>query len=470
MGRQPAENKDFRENLLKTLVACKDSPSLFAQKILQYEPYWYNSEYLECKDKWVVYRTGRKCGKTYSAAAKALHFAWFAPFMLSTVHDVCEIIMVAPTQNQASIILSMIKTLAMRSRILEDYIVRDVAGELWIKFINGGGVTKIYTRASGDKGTSIRGYVPHVIILDEAAFVRRAVVAALIPAGLATNARIWLTSTPFAQNGYFYEACMDAKAGSKILKGTTWDRPSGRWTQFHANTLMNPEVKKNPDIADEMKKMSRDSYKIDVLGQFLEVGNALIPRELIMRAVGDYTMPKYVRHYLGVDIARTGKDETVYTLVAVDEHRNAYVVSTQARESSLLTEIVDDIRGYVKSYGQSLEMVYCDETGVGAGVVDMAMVAGLPVQGVVFSLQEKERMYNTLVMLFENERIKLGSSQGELVNQLAFLQKQYTADSHMRVISEIHDDMTDSLALACKPLEEGDRWRVLDVSGIDTFA
>ena len=85
----------------------------------------------------------------------------------------------------------------------------------------------------------------------------------------------------------------------------------------------------------------------------------------------------------------------------------------------------------------------------------------MPVRGVTFSLKEKESMYNTLVTLFENGRIKLGHTD-KLAYQLSYLQKEYTPNNNLRVVSEEHDDFPDALALACKAVYAGDSWGLLD--------
>ena len=466
MARISKEIEDAKQKFLQTLVECKDKPSVFAKEILGYQPYWYNEEYLNCLEKWIVLRSGRKVGKTFTTGAKALHFAWFAPLLLDTVHKDCEIIIVSQFEDQAHIVLDTIRTFVYNS-ILKNYIVKDVAGSIQLRFITGGGVSKIFVKAAGHLGKGVRGYRPHVIIVDEASYVGKVVYQALLPAGIATNARIWLCGTPFTMDGYMYQACANSRAGSAVLKNTQWDKPQGRWKQFFATTLMNPEAKKNPDIVEEIAKMSKDAYTVDVLGEFLEVGNSLIPRDLIMQALGDYRLPQGCDYYLGVDVARTGKDETVYTLIAVDGNQDVYVIEQRTKSSTFMTEVVEDMKEYMKMYGDKIISIYCDEVGVGGGAVDMGIAAGLPVIGVMGSLQQKEVMYKSLSLLFEQYRVKfVGSGWEQLIYQLVSLHKEYTG-AHMKVVSEEYDDRADSLAFACLPLEDSEKWGAMDTTGME---
>ena len=461
MARPDKDKVDFRKNLLQTLLDCRQKPSKFASTFLGYEPFDYNAEYLDAPDKWIVYRAGRKVGKTQTTAAKCLHFAWYAPFMgIGTVKDRCDILIVAPTQNQANIMFDMIKTLVHRSEMLEGYILKEKADELWLEFIDGSGISRIYTRAAGERGDSIRGYVPHIIVADECAFIKRQVLTALIPAGIATNARVWMTSTPFGRSGYLYEACMHSRPGNKQARdnGIYQEDGKGRWLQFHVPSMMNPLVQKNPDALEELKLLTKDEYQVEVMGQFLEVGNALIPRHLITSAIGDYKMPPNVRYVLGVDIAGHGKDETVFIVIAYDDNGKVYVVESDSMASSTSIEVAGRAEEICRKYRGMIETVFMDHTALGHGAVSIAQEKGLPVRAVDFSYQEKEGMYRTLVLLFENGKIKLGAAE-KLVYQLSYLQKEYTTGGNrLKVVSEEHDDWPDALALACKAVDAGDSW------------
>lgn len=458
MARTEKEVIEERQRILQSLLDAKAKPSYFAEKFLGYKPYEYNIPYLDCKEQRVIYRTGRKTGKTYNTAAKVLHFGWFAPFLKKSVYDICEILIVAPTQNQANIMFDMIKTLAHRNELFESYIIKEKADEMWLSFINGKGITKIYTRAAGERGASIRGYVPHIIIADEAAFMKRDVLIALLPAGIATNALWWLTSTPYGKSGYFYEKCLDSRAGNEGAKSVCADRENAKWIQFHATSLMNPEP--SDDYFDELKKLTQDEYQQEVMGEFLDVGNALIPRHLITQAIGDYRMPARVRYALGVDVSGKGKDETVYCLIAYDDNRNVYVVESTAQASTTTIDVAQTVKEIYKKYQGQIDSIFIDNTGLGQGAVDNAIDRGVPARGITFSYEEKLKMYRNLVLLFEKGKIKLGDG-GKMAYQLGYLQQERTENRKMKIVSEEHDDYPDALALACRVVDSGDSWNII---------
>lgn len=146
-----------------------------------------------------------------STAVKAIHFAFFAPLLLDTVNRECTIVIAAPTQNQATIMFDRIRSLMINNDFLKGYVVRNTQTEMWVNFLNGEGVSKIVTRATGETGVSLRGYSPHVIIADECSFIKTSILRAFLPSGMATKARVWLTSTPFSKSGYFFEACQNSR-------------------------------------------------------------------------------------------------------------------------------------------------------------------------------------------------------------------------------------------------------------------
>ena len=451
MARPTTEELSERRDFMQTLVECSTSPSKFSETFLNHKVFDYNKKYVDCDERFIVYRSGRQVGKTMSTAVKAVHFAFFAPLMLETVKNECTIVIAAPTQNQATIMFDRIRSLIIHNEFLKGYIVRNTQSEMWVKFLNNEGMSKIITRATGETGTTLRGYSPHVIIADECSFIKTSILRAFLPSGMATQAKVWLTSTPFSKSGYFYEACMNSRPKN----------PDGMWREFHVKSLENPLIQKDPTFIEEIKRLTKEEYVQEVEGEFLDIGNALIPNSLIMEAITDKHPKGQVRYYMGVDVARSGIDETVFTIVGVDEEETVFVQHVEAESQSNVVDVCGRIGGLVASY--RIETVYVDETGLGGGLVDLGREQGLPIRGIVFSLQEKATMYKNLRLLFENKRIKL-QDINKLIYQLSYLRREYTETGIMKIRSEEHDDYPDSLVLACRAVQGGDGWHVLEVA------
>ena len=92
MARPTTEELSERQNLMQTIADCADSPSKFSEIFLDHKLFEYNKKYVDCKDRFIVYRSGRQVGKTMSTAVKCIHFAFFAPLMLETIKDECTIV------------------------------------------------------------------------------------------------------------------------------------------------------------------------------------------------------------------------------------------------------------------------------------------------------------------------------------------------------------------------------------------
>jgi len=451
MARPDAEVLAERQNLLQQIAECAATPSKFSEIFLGHDVFDYNKRYVDCQDRFIVYRSGRQVGKTMSTAVKAIHFAFFAPLLLKTVKHECTIVIAAPTQNQAGIMYDRIRSLIMNNDFLKGYVVRNTQTELWVNFLDNTGMSKIITRATGETGTGLRGYSPHCIIADECSFIKTDILKAFLPSGMATQARVWLTSTPFSKSGYFYEACQNSNRTN----------PDGLWTEFHVKSTENPLIQEDPTFIEEIKRLTREEYVQEVEGEFLDIGNALIPNSLLRDAVRDKKPEGQPRYYMGVDVARSGRDETVYTIVAVDKNDEIFVEEVKAESQSNVVDVCGRIGDFVRDY--RIETVFIDETGLGGGLIDLAREQNIPARGVVFSLQEKASMYKNLRLLFENHRITL-KKVDKLVYQLSYLTREYTEAGIMKIKSEEHDDYPDSLVLACRAVSTGAEWHVLDMT------
>ena len=450
MPQPKKEIVEERQVFMQSILDCVHKPSVFSEMFLGHKLFDYNVQYVDCEDRFIVYRSGRQVGKTMSTAVKTVHFAFFAPLLSKTVDHECIIVIAAPTQNQASIMFDRIRSLVMKNEFLRGYVVRNTQTELWLNFLDNKGLSKIITRATGETGTGLRGYSPHVIIADECSFIKTDILRAFLPSGMATQAKVWLTSTPFSKNGYFYEACQNARPKN----------PERMWTEFHVKSTDNPLIQEDPTFIEEIKRLTREEYTQEVEGEFLDIGDALIPNSLITEAITDGNPRGGVRYYMGVDVARTGRDETVFTVIKVDDDDCVFVEEVEAESQSNVVQVAGKVSDMVRDY--RIETVFIDETGLGGGLVDLCRERNVPARGVIFSLQEKANMYKNLRLLFENHKIKL-KQINKLVYQLSYLRREYTETGVMKIKSDEHDDYPDSLVLACKAVASGDTWHIMDV-------
>ena len=148
MGQPEKAIVKERQNFMQSIVNCVKSPSKFSEIFLNHKLFDYNQEYVDCMERFIVYRSGRQVGKTMSTAVKTVHFAFFAPLLSDTVKNECVIVIAAPTQNQASIMFDRIRSLVIKNEFVQGYVVRNTQTELWLNFLDNSGMSKIITRAT----------------------------------------------------------------------------------------------------------------------------------------------------------------------------------------------------------------------------------------------------------------------------------------------------------------------------------
>jgi len=164
------------------------------------------------------------------------------------------------------------------------------------------------------------------------------------------------------------------------------------------------------------------------------------------------------RYFMGLDVARSGRDETVFLVIEVDDDNKIRVVEYQKESQSNMVDVVGRIGEFMQKY--PLETIFLDETGLGGGVVDLARRRDYPIRGVTFSMSEKANMYSNIRMIFENKKIVVPQDDKKVLYQLSYLKRQYTEEGKLKIKVEegTKDDHADALALACISVNFGDGW------------
>lgn len=410
-------------------------PSRFAEKILGHKPYDYQSRFLDCKDRFVIFRAGRKCGKTFCSAVKALHTA--------LLNENATVLIIAPTQRQSMIMFGEVRRLIEKNPFFGFYITR--CTQTMMFFGNG---SAIYAIPAGRTGYTVRGFTPKLIIVDESAYVPDEVLRAVLPSLLGQAGNIIMVGTPFGKRGYFYDAAI-----------------SGRWTEIFAKSYDNPTVKADPLFLEEIKTLTKDEFKQEVEAEFLEETDNFFSRELILSCVEENMPEEATERFLGVDIARYGVDSTVFTVVSQHQGK-AYVNNIEEITQAPITDVVGRIKE--KHNQWYFTNIFVDETGLGAGAYDMLRQTNIPVEGITFTIQRKEEIYQNLKLLMEQKRLRLPADK-KLLNQMASLKKQYSMSGNMRIFSEGHEDYCDSLALACFGVPASSKARTLILEAGNLF-
>lgn len=210
-------------------------------------------EVLRAAGKRVLLACSRQWGKSTVAALKAVHRAWTEPG--------CLVLVVSPVERQTEEFLlkaeEMVRELGVRVR-------GDGRNPMSILFPNG---SRIVGVAAVQR--SVRGYSKAaMVMIDEAAQVPDEVYRALRPVLGVSGGDIWLMSTPYGKQGFFWEAW----AG-----GEEWMRmavPATECGRIPAEFL-----------EEERRVLGRTWFAQEYLCEFVDNGAGVFDRGVVERAV-----------------------------------------------------------------------------------------------------------------------------------------------------------------------------------------
>lgn len=298
-----------------------------------------------------------------------------------------KIIIIAPSSDQAKIIMDYIINFVLQNPIFQ------------LGLINVEAVQRLKTQFSKDRlswadGTEIRiltanvgvgsqnidragrqlmGHGGTTIIIDEASLIPDIIMAKILRMlGKSKDGKLVLIGNPFG-SGYFYQAYL-SEAYHKIK--IDWRRAvaEGRYTEAFVNEM---RAAMSPDMFRILYEVnfvlgSDDSY---ILNEDLEMGLKAL-RESLLNTEW-VAKQEEVKTKVGVDVARGGKDFTVILL------RKGYKIIHKEKMNTRNTmEVANRLIVLHGEYNFDWEDVNIDVTGIGAGVVDRLLELEYDVNGV----------------------------------------------------------------------------------------
>lgn len=314
----------------------------------------YQKAVLETKGN-ICLCSGRQVGKSTIISIKASEFVINNPKK--------SVLIISATERQAEemFIKVLYKIEDTNKKMIKKG--KDRPTKHVIKLNNGSIVRCLPT---GLSGTGIRGFTIDMLIADEAAFIPDDVWSAVTPMLLTTGGDIILVSTPFGRKGYFYERYHDPT-----------------FKTFHVNSeevILNRKISESWNIRQkegaiehlerEKKRMSKNQYAQEYLGQFVDDIAQYFPDALIKRIMSlkRNAIQKENKHYLGVDVARLGDDQSTFVVVdRINKERFKQVeciITTKTRLNQTTQHILEldtiwDFAG-----------IGVDDGGIGVGVFD----------------------------------------------------------------------------------------------------
>lgn len=389
----------------------------------------WQRDVINCTDN-IALRSGRQVGKSTAIAYKAGRYAVNNPNK--------SIMIIAAVERQAYLLFE--KVMSWMEEHHKSMIVtkgKSKPTRTRLKLRNG---SIIRCLPAGNTGQGIRGFTIDLLIADEAAFIPDLVFSAITPA-LATKykqgARIILLSTPFGRDNYFARAFNDPT-----------------FKTFHVSAEDCPRHTKE-FLEQEKGRMTELEYRQEYLGEFVDELMQFFPDWLIERActITEREQFRPNRHYfLGVDIARLGKDETTFEVIRYTEEE-LYHVENVVTTQRTLKQTTDQIIYMNEKY--NFKKIFIDEAGVGAGVFENLMETKLknkviPINNAKKSLDRegkqkkklmKQDLYQNLKRLMESNKIHL-LKDPNVFSSLKSVQYEYKTTQKGEPTIRIHGKYT----------------------------
>jgi len=382
----------------------------------------------------ICLRSGRQVGKSTVIGKKAGEYA---------SKNLNKLIMViSKTERQAGLLFS---------KILFNIDRKDIAKGRGIglnptkhKIILKNGST-IHSLPCGDTGYGIMGFTIDLLIADEAAFIPEEVWNSIIPALAITRGEVWLLSTPFVKEGYYYKCFSDSS-----------------FTAFHTSSEDCP--RKDQAFLDRQKaKLTRAQYAQMYLGQFVDELRQFFSDELI-RETCRLKRRKEIQkgeYYLGCDVARMDRDEFSYEIIDYKNEDNLEHVESIVTKNVPLTKSAGRIMNLNAQYDFRKE--YIDSGGMGISICDMLREDDSNKRKVVeinnasrsIDMEDKKKkklikedLYNNLKKLMEQGKVKL-LDDDEVKASLKSIQAEHDKDTGRMKIWGSYSHIVEGLIRAC---------------------
>ena len=375
--------------------------------------------------------TGRQVGKTTIMSIKAVEEMIARP---GTRIIVCSL-----TEDQAQLIIIMVL----------DYLQRKYKS--WIakgkhaptkSSVTLNNKSKIIARPVGNTGDAVRGFTGDILILDEASRFNEFIFTAAKPTLLTTGGKIWICSTPFGKQGYFYDCYLNKSGRFKVIHTNSWDVVNNR----EISDSWTPQQKKLAIeyLEAEKKDMSELQFAQEYLGMFVDdlrqlFSDAIIDKSCILKR--PTLIPRGSEFYMGVDIARLGEDETTFEIIQKINKDYFRQIENLVYKKRLTTDTYDTIVALEKQYNFKQIGIDAGAGALGVGILDFLlrndyvkrkMIAlnnlsrNLDSRGERKRTLLKEDMYLNMLAMMEKEQLKLLDDE-DLRLSLKSIQYEYVA-------------------------------------------
>ena len=232
----------------------------FAKRRLGFVPDPKQELVLRSEAKRGILNCTRQWGKSTVAAVKAVHRALSRPG--------CLVLVSSPTERQSAEFLrkaaEMMERLQLKSR-------GDGDNAISLVFPNG-------SRIVGLPGTeaTVRGFsAVSLMLVDEASRVEDEMYKALRPMLAVGGGDLWLMSTPYGKQGFFYD---------------TWAHGGEDWMRVSVRATECPRIPAS-FLEEERRTLGSQWFQQEYLCEFVDNGGSVFGRDLVESALDDDVEP-----------------------------------------------------------------------------------------------------------------------------------------------------------------------------------
>lgn len=452
------------------IARLKSDPAYFVKVVMGIKLYDYQQDFVravaqhdgsKCNvegctgapHKKLVLAWGRQSGKTTAVACLAI---WWALTHAGTDLTPYTTLIVSRGLRQAFIMFRTVRYLIAGNHVLEEVVNRERTTKSEIWFNN---KSRVIALPCGHDGSTIRGYTTHVLIMDEAAYVKEHIITEVAFPMLATTEKkgggvVILLSTPAGRDTIFFKAFHTYPG----------------WWRSRIPSSRCPAIKQS--FLDERRVEDPWGFRQEYEVEFIDDATAWLPMKLLNEKVID-KMDTYgmipetaiiaedvktgqsYYHLYGCDLGKV-RSHSVIAIVRKEpgsdgilRYRLVYL-----HEFPLVVEESDTVYAQVEDWTYKVGRVFNLENGAIDATNNVALAdqiaRKLPmIEGVKFTDANKQDMMVWLRNLCEQGRLIIPYNHHKLVTQMNGEKYELRGD---KLIFEAptggNDDMLWALALA----------------------
>lgn len=421
---------------VKELIELKESPVVFAERVLKLELHKGQKQILECKDRFIACRAGRRFGKSYCFAVYAAHMA--------ATNNNCRIVCISKSKRQADELFQKIYSIITNS-ILVNTLTRNTKSR--IEFSNGSVIESV----PGRNPDSLRGPSINLILADEAAYISDDMFSAIYPTIMNVRnkniGKIVLISTPRSYSGEFYKAF----------------QPGSRYTTFHMkyeDAVYDDGTFQVPEEEIEMFAQlcgGRDTakFKREHLAEFGNSEGAFFDIDGVERSICPeleqikFAIPEH-KYVISADLA-VKHDFTVFVVLDYTDKTNLKVVNIVRFNGKSPDQIMTELYKLVLAFNPTNVLI--DEGNIGSAIVSQLKIKypNKRFNGFQFTSTSKVPLMTDLNIAMCTGILQLPDDDQTREELVSYYYEENPTTGHLKLNGEnAHDDIPIAIALAIR--------------------